>query len=104
MWANYTSSENVDERMEAALRLSSLLGSNSQAPQEEMIQAKNVALKGFQFNDSTAAGGYRGRLANVYWCAASDGHQTGMHRRVACRHCVVMWGYYIADINLSLSM
>lgn len=68
MWANYTSIENVDERMETALRLSSLIGGNNQPP-DEMIRAKKVALKGFQFNESTAAGVYRGRLANFYWYA-----------------------------------
>ena len=83
MWANYTFIEHVEERMEAALRLSSLLGSNSEAPQAEMIQAKNVALKGFQFNDSTAAGGYRGRLANVYWYVAEV---CCMWCRISCRH------------------
>lgn len=69
MWANYSSIEDVDATMETSLRLSSLLGTASNAPPEEVRAAKDVALKGFHFNESTAAGVYRGRLANFYWYA-----------------------------------
>lgn len=69
MWANYSSIQEVDATMETSLRLSSLLGTASTSPPEEMKAAKDVALKGFFFNESTAAGVYRGRLANFYWCA-----------------------------------
>jgi hypothetical protein len=69
MWANHTSMASVDEQMRLVLRLNSLLGSPTSAPPEELKTAKAVALKGFRFTEDTNAGLYRGRLANIYWCA-----------------------------------
>ena len=65
MWGHFASQNELTERMD------NFLASNSsnipQGQSEQQLEAaKNVALKGFQFNNETKAGVYRGRFHSIY--------------------------------------
>lgn len=63
MWYDF---DNITE-VEAEIN-QTLIAAGEFPPTVAQVNARKVTLEGFQLNETTAAGIYRGRLSNLYQC------------------------------------